>query len=123
MKDIRILTPPATRHEDFEWKRGMPKSSRTKTNMNWVKLKKKLDNGYYDFAICFWGSIGELREINSEASGNVFYIKENVEGVREAFQNIDWSDRDIVSAGAPQITSDVMVEKYIDYKQRWGEIA
>ena len=116
MKNIRVLSASPTGHHDFEWKRGMPKSSRIKTNRHWNKLKRKLDNGYYDFAICFWGSIGELREINSEASGNVFYIKENVEGVREAFQNIDWSNLDVVSAGAPQITSDVMIEKYVEYR-------
>ena len=116
MKNIRILSASPTGHHDFEWKRGMPKSSRIKTNRNWIKLKKRLDNGYYDFAICFWGSIGELREINSESSGNVFYIRANTDGVREAFQNIDWSDLDAVSAGAPQITSDVMIEKYDQYR-------
>ena len=116
MRNLRINTPPSTHHEDFEWKRGMPKSSRVETNTNWMKLKENLDQGYYDFAICFWGNLGQLREINSNASGNVFYIKENVEGVREVFERIDWSTLDMVSAGAPQITTDMMIEKYIEYR-------
>lgn len=112
---MRSNTPPPTTHPDFEWKRGLPKSARTMDNINWVRLKEKLDKGYFDFAFCFWGAIGQIRDIDSKASGNVFYIKGNRAGVREVFESIDWTDFLEVSAGAPQITSDLMIEKYTDY--------
>ena len=117
MINHRITTPPPTTHPDFEWKRGMPKGSRVAANSNWVKLEQKLNTGYFDFAMCFWGNLGQIREINSQASGNVFYIKGNVEGLKERFEKIDWDDIEMVSAGARQITTEMMIEKYVEYVQ------
>ena len=111
----RIKRPPPTSHPDFEFRRGLPKSSRVPTNRHWVRLKKKIDSGHFDFAMCFWGNLGQIRDIDSKASGNVFYIKGNVEGLREAFEKIDWDDIEMVSAGARQITTDMMIEKYAEY--------
>lgn len=115
MKNFRTTRPPPTTHPDFDWRRGVAKGSRVSTNTSWVKLKKKIDRGYFDFAMCFWGNLGQIREIDSKASGNVFYIRGNVEGLREAFEQIDWDDIEMVSAGARQITTDMMIEKYVEY--------
>jgi hypothetical protein len=115
MKNFRTKRPTPTTHPDFEYRRGLPKGSRVDTNSHWVKLKKKIDSGYFDFAICFWGNLGQIRPIDSKASGNVFYVKGNVAGVKESFENIDWNDLEMVSAGARQITTDMMIEKYAEY--------
>ena len=115
MKNFRTTTAPPTTHPDFEYKRGLPKGSRVLTNGHWVRLKAKIDSGYFDFAICFWGNLGQIRPIDSKASGNVFYVRSNVEGVKESFERIDWDDIEMVSAGARQITTYMMIEKYAEY--------
>jgi len=112
MKNLRSTRKNPTTHKDFEWKRGMPKSSRVDTNPAWVRLKKKLDQGYFDFSICWWGNLGQIRKIDSNSPGNVYYIKACEKGVRETFERIDWNDLEMTSVGAPQITSEMLIEKY-----------
>lgn len=123
MKNQRQLFSPPTKHSDFEWIRGMPVSARTEDNKNWLKLKTKIDNNYFDFAVCFWGNVGSFREPDSSAPGNVFYIKQNVPFVKEVFENIDYSDLHKLqtSVGAAQLTSDMMIDFYQKTKQRIGK--
>lgn len=112
MINQRHKISPPKKHLDFEWKRGMPKGSRKENNKHWVSLKAKIDSGYFDFAICFWGAIGKTSIPDSNGAGSVFYIKETTPGVRELMESIDWPSVDQVSAGAPQITSDVLIDLY-----------
>jgi hypothetical protein len=109
MKNLRAIIPPKTESEYFEWVRGMPKSTRTEDNKQWMNLKKKIDSGYFDISFCFWGNLGRITKPDSSAPGNVFYIKYKSPICENIFKNFDTSRINRVSAGAPQITSDDLI--------------
>lgn len=112
MRGHRLNNNPPTEHTDFEWARGLPKATRTPNNNHWMKLKEKIDNGYFDFSFCFWGSLGRITKPDSTAAGNVFYIKvKNKENIK-CFESFDFSQLNVVSAGALQLTSDDLVRLY-----------
>ena len=112
MKNLRKIHPPKTKHEDFEYARGLPKSIRVDTNKQWVSLKKKIDSGYFDIAFKFWGDIGAISEPDSSASGSVFYIKYKHPDCEHIFKNFDTSECGLLSIGARQITNDEMIRIY-----------
>ena len=115
LKNLRVHRRDPTTHEDFEWKRGLPKYLRVDTNPAWVRLKKKIDQGYFDFSICWWGNLGQIRKIDSNSPGNVFYIKECKRGVKEVFEKINWKQAAMISVGAPQITSEMLIAIYEEH--------
>lgn len=121
MKNIRETAAPRTTTDLFEYKRGMPKGSRVDTNPHWVKLKEQIDSGYFEFAICFWGNVGKMTVPDSSAAGSVFYIRPLVDGVREAFESIDWKEHvSQKSIGAPQLINNEMIEiieKFTNHKK------
>jgi len=118
MKNLRQTTPPKTKHEDFEYARGLPQSARVPTNKQWVALKEKIDSGYFDIAFKFWGDIGAISKPDSSASGSVFYIKFKHPECRWIFENFDTSNCGFYSIGAPQITNDELVSIYERMKNK-----
>ena len=119
MINLRETIPPKTYHEDFEWVRGLPKSARTEQNRHWMSLKRKIDEGYFDFSFCFWGNLGRITNPDSKAPGNVFYIRLMDKTHKKVFENFDTSLVNNASAGAPQITSDDLVRIYEKTKQKF----
>ncbi len=112
MRGHRLNNNPPTEHIDFEWARGLPKQARTEQNKHWMKLKEKIDNGYFDISFCFWGNLGRITEPDSTAPGNVFYIKLINKENKKHFENFNVEHINKVSQGAPQITSDDLVRLY-----------
>jgi hypothetical protein len=99
-------------HPDFEWARGAPSAdaylSKDKTSR---RMRSRLLNGYYDFAVCFWGTIGKIVEIGDSKSANYYLIRDKG-NARETFSRIDWNDNLMICNGAAQVTSEMLIEIY-----------
>ena len=74
-------------------------------------MKSRLLDGYYDYAICYWGTIGKMVEIGDTKSTNFFLIRDK-SNARETFSKIDWYENTMICSGAPQVTAQMLIELY-----------
>lgn len=112
-ENLRILTRPPTRHEDFEMFLtcdNVPKLPQVRE-----QLKNK---EYWDFALKYWGKIGvcEIEDVPVNTTTH-YLFKPKKTYVRTIFENIDWS-KYVTNMGAPNVGGKSLVVKaYCDKKQ------
>ena len=117
MKDLRIPTrPPTARSDDFEWIMSETPNNRHPDCRKWKKYKSKLKE--FDFGIVYWGTIGQIREVDPTASSTVLYIKDLTEdkSVRAVMESIDWHSLPCDFVGAPHLHPRQIVEAYEEHK-------
>lgn len=111
--NLRILTRPPTRHEDFEMFLtcdNVPKLPQVREQLR--------NKEYWDFALKYWGKIG-ICEINDVPVNTTthYLFKPKKTYVRTIFENIDWS-KYVTNMGAPNVGGKSLVVKaYSDKKQ------
>ena len=120
MNNLRVTRRDPTTHEDFEWHRGAPSlSAYDAGDRRHRGIINKIREGYYDFAICWWGDLGRIVEIGEEKGGNYMLIRDLTEekSVRERMTNIDWKNNLMICTGAPQLTVEMFVDIYAQSKR------
>ena len=117
MNNLRYQQQPPTTHADFEWHRGPPSlDAYNPYYKGHRKVISQIREGYWHFAICFWGDIGKIVEIGDTVSGNYYMIHDPTGNVRKVFEKADFKSWDMYCTGAPQVTSEMMIEIYEKYK-------
>jgi hypothetical protein len=116
MINLRRTTKEKTQHPDFEYHRGSPCVAHYNIrNKSHRRVVSKINDGYYDFAICWWGDLGRIVEMGEEKGGNYMLIKDLTGEVRKNMEDIDWKQGMMVCTGAPQLTREMFVAKYDEY--------
>lgn len=111
-KNLRILTRPPTRHEDFEMFLtcdNVPKLPQVREQLR--------NKEYWDFALKYWGKIGvcEIEDVPVNTTTH-YLFKPKKTYVRTIFENIDWS-KYVTNMGAPNVGGKSLVVKaYSDKK-------
>ena len=119
MKNLRIPTrSPRAHSDDFEWLWSETPNNRHPNERKWKKYKSKLKD--FDFGIVYWGAIGQIREVDPEASSTVIYIKDLTENkyVKEVMQSIDWHSLPCEFVGAPHLSPEQIIEAYEEHKTK-----
>ena len=119
MKNMRTHERGPIHHEDFEYVKGSPTLLHYNSgDKNHRSKISKIRNGYFDFAICWWGDLGRIVEIGEEKGGNYLLIKDLTKdkSVRKTMENIDWHDTLMICTGAPQLTLEMFIEIYDNHR-------
>ena len=117
MRNLRIpQKPPRARSDDFEWLLSQSANNRHPECRTWKQYKSKLKE--YDFGIVYWGAIGQIRDVDPEASSTVIYIKDLTEdkSVKSVMETIDWDSFPCQFVGAPHIDAREIIKAYEDNK-------
>ena len=117
MKNLRIKTRgPKPFTEDFEWILAESPNNRHPEERKWKKYKSKLKD--FDFGIVYWGTIGQIRDVDPTASSTVMYIKDLTKNksVRGVMESIDWKSLPCDFVGAPHLSPRQIVEAYEKHK-------
>lgn len=115
-ENLRILTRPPTRHEDFEMFLtcdNVPKLPQVREQLR--------NKEYWDFALKYWGKIGvcEIEDVPVNTTTH-YLFKPKKTYVRTIFENIDWS-RYVTNMGAPNVGGkSLIVKAYSDKKQEFN---
>ena len=118
MHNLRVTRRDPTTHEDFEWHRGAPSlSAYDAGDRRHRAIINKIREGYFDFAICWWGDLGKIVEIGEEKGGNYLLIKDLTGEVRKDMEEIDWMDHLMICNGAPQLTAEMFIAIYEEHKK------
>ena len=116
MNNLRVTKRDRTHHEDFEWYRGSPTlTAYDSNNRRDRSIISKIREGYFDFAICWWGDLGRIVEVGEEKGGNYMLIKDLTGKVRETMEEIDWKNNLMICTGAPQLTAEMFIAIYEEH--------
>ena len=121
MNNLREINKPRTEHEDFECLRSAPTADFYNTMDRRHRSRvSKIREGYWDFAICWWGDLGRIVEIGEDKGGNYMLIKDLTEdkSVRQRMEDIDWKNNLMICTGAPQLTLEMFIEIYDKHRNR-----
>ena len=117
MNNLRVRQQEVITHEDFEFRRGPPsvetydlKDRRDRVVANRIK------EGYYDFAMCWWGRVGNIVEIGEEKGGNYWLIKDISGTARKTLEEMDWNIDLLICNGAPHLTEEMLIRMYDQQK-------
>ena len=116
VNNLRVRRRDPTTHEDFEWHRGAPSlSAYDAGDRRHRAIINKIREGYYDFAICWWGDLGKIVEIGEEKGGNYMLVKDLTGEVRKNMEEIDWMDHLMICTGAPHLTAEMFIAIYEEH--------
>jgi hypothetical protein len=106
---------PVARSKDFDWIMSETPNNRHPECRKWKKYKSKLLE--FDFGIVYWGSIGEIRDVDPTASSTVIYIKDKTpdKSVRSVMEKIDWKSLPCDFVGAPHLSPYQIVDAYEEF--------
>ena len=115
-ENLRLLSRPATSHQDFDFFLTCDNVKRRVTVRD--QLDKKI---YWEFGLKYWGKIKvcEIDEVPTDTTTH-YVFKSHKPYVREIFESINW-DRYVTNMGAPNVGGkSIIIKAYIDRKKELG---
>lgn len=114
--NLRILSSPATHHEDFDMFLTCDNVSRLK------EVRQQLnDKVYWQFALKYWGNIHVCNIEDVPVNTTTHYVFASKKPyVRNIFEQIDWTNY-VTNMGAPNVGGkSIVVKAYCDKKKELG---
>ena len=126
MINQRLNSRPVTRHADYDLASGSPSYPsiyHSEKDKKWRKIVSRRKEGYWHFAICWWGDIGRIVDLDELDSNSYYLIHDRSEAgnVREILSIVDWKKYPTINVGAPQIQLDLLVKAYNEYKVKYEQ--